>query len=179
VTLAVVFTGCAAVLCAAAILALLGVAQVKLAGPDSIARDGLAVGTSAPRWTLTDQDGNVHSSPPTRPLQLVVFGDHSLKSFPAVIEGLRQLVASDDAVEVVLLLRGPNAIARPLLTELGLGSVAVLSGSPALYARYNVRVGPFLIFVDSVGVVRSSSLVNYAWQVAKMAQLARLPAEVA
>jgi hypothetical protein len=177
--LAVVFTACAAVLCAAAILAVLGVAHVRLAGPESIARDGLAVGTPAPRWTLTDQDGNDHWSPPAQSLQLIVFADHSLKSFPSVVEGLRELAASDDQTEVVLLLRRPNAIVSPLLTELGLAGVSVLTGSPRLYARYNVRVGPFMIFVDAAGFVRASSLVNHSWQVAKLRQLAGLPARVA
>ena len=177
--IAVVFTACAAVLCAAAILAVLGVAQVKLSGPDSIARDGLAVGRPAPHWIRTDQDGNARCSPPARSLQLIVFADHSLKSFPSVLEGLRELVAADDQVEVVLLLRRPNAIVAPLLTELGLGRVSVLTGSPRLYAQYNVRVGPFLIFVDAAGLVRASSLVNHSWQVAKLRQLAGLPAGVA
>jgi hypothetical protein len=36
-------------------------------------------------------------------------------------------------------------------------------------------VGPFLMFVDSAGLVRASSLVNYSWQVAKLHQLAALP----
>jgi hypothetical protein len=57
--------------------------------------------------------------------------------------------------------------------------VAVVTGSPALYARYNVRVGPFLIFVDRDGLVRASSLVNYSWQVAKLYQLASLPVAAA
>jgi hypothetical protein len=79
----------------------------------------------------------------------------------------------------VLLLRRPNAIVSPLLTELGLAGVSVLTGSPRLYARYNVRVGPFMIFVDAAGFVRASSLVNHSWQVAKLRQLAGLPARVA
>jgi hypothetical protein len=179
VILAVVFTACAAVLCAAAILAVLGVAQAKLSGPDSIARDGLAAGRPAPHWTLTDQDGNARCSPPAQSLQLIVFADHSLKSFPSVLAGLRELAAADDQVEIVLLLRRPNAIVSPLLTELGLDRVPVLTGSPRLYAQYNVRVGPFLIFVDATGLVRASSLVNHSWQVAKLRQLAGLPAGVA
>ena len=178
-TLAVVFTGVAAVLCAAAVLAMLGVAQVRLSGPEAIARDGLAPGTRAPRWELNDHAGTVRASPPLCPLQLIVFADHALKSFPSVIAGLRELLAADDAVEIVLLLRRPSAIAAPLLRELGLGEVAVVTGSAALHARYNVRVGPFLIFVDSAGMVRSSSLVNHSWQVAKLRDLAGLPAEVA
>jgi hypothetical protein len=176
---AVAFTATAAVLCAAAVLAILGIAQARLSGSEALQRDGLAPGMLAPRWSLTDDDGNERTSPPTgRPLQLVVFADHSLKSFPSVVDGLRELLAADREVESVLLLRRPNAVAAPVLSELGLAGVAVLTGSPALYARYNVRVGPFLMFVDSAGLVRASSLVNYAWQVAKLRQLASLPAEV-
>ena len=177
---AVAFTAAAAVLCVAAVLAILGVAQARMSGSEALQRDGLAPGTRAPRWSLRDQDGNERTSPPAgRLLQLVVFADHSLKSFPSVVDGLRELIAADGDVEIVLLLRQPNAVAAPLLSELGLAGIGVLTGSPALYARYNVRVGPFLIFVDSAGLVRASSLVNYAWQVAKLRELAGLPAAMA
>ena len=101
------------------------------------------------------------------PLQLVVFADHSLKSFPSVADGLRELLADGEPVEIVLLLRQPSPMAEPVLAELAWRG-RVLTGSPALYADYNVRVGPFLMFVDSAGLVRASSLVNYAWQVAKL-----------
>jgi hypothetical protein len=175
----VAFAVSAAVLCVAAALAVLGIAQARLSGSEALQRDGLAPGMQAPRWSLTDQDGNERTCPPAgRPLQLVVFADHSLKSFPSVVDGLRELLAADPEVEVVLLLRQPNAVAAPVLRELGLAAVAVVTASPALHARYNVRVGPFLMFVDPAGLVRASSLVNYAWQVAKLRQLADLPAEV-
>ena len=177
-TWAVAFTFGAALLCIAAVSGLLGIAHVRLSGSDSIERDGLAVGMRAPAWSLPDEAGRVHTSPPPA-LQLVVFADHSLKSFPSVVEGLRDLLTGDPELEIVLLLRQRNAIAAPLLRELGLGRVAVLIGSPGLYARYNVRVGPFLIFADCDGVVRGSSLVNYSWQVAKLRQIASLPVAVA
>ncbi len=175
VSWAVAFTACGATLLVAAALALLGVAQVRLSAQDAIERDGLATGKRAPSWSLLDSAGTVHSSPPSTPIQLVVFADHSLKSFPSVADGLRDLLASGAPVEIVLLLRQPNPMAEPVLAELGLHAVAVLTGSPALYAKYNVRVGPFLIFVDRDGLVRASSLVNHSWQVAKLYQLASLP----
>jgi hypothetical protein len=173
------FATLGAVLCAAAVLAFLGVAQVRLSGAAAIERDGLATGARAPSWSLADSAGAVHTSPPALSLQLVVFADHSLKSFPSVAEGLRELVAEDGGLEIVLLLRQPSPMAEPVLAELGLSAVTVLVGSPALYADYNVRVGPFLIFVDSAGQVRASSLVNYSWQVAKLRQLAGLPVAAA
>jgi len=176
---AIGLTTLGAVLCAAAVLAFLGVAQVRLSGGAAIERDGLATGARAPSWSLADSTGDVHTSPPALPLQLVIFADHSLKSFPSVAEGLRQLVADDADLEIVLLLRQPSPMAETVLAELGLSAVTVLVGSRALYAGYNVRVGPFLIFVDLAGRVRASSLVNYAWQVAKLRQLAGLPVAAA
>ena len=173
---AVTFVIIAAALCVAAVLAMLGAAHVYLSGPEAIERDGLARGRRAPRWSLTDSAGTTHQSPPARPLQLVIFADHSLKSFPSVLDGLRELIARRDPdLEIVVLLRQRNALAEPLLRMLGLDGVPVLTGSPALYADYNVRVGPFAIFVDSSGQVRASSLVNYDWQLAKLRQLADLP----
>ena len=181
VLIAAVFVTLAAVLCAAAVLAILGAAHVYLSGPEAIERDGLARGRRAPRWSLADSAGTVHHSPPARPLQLVVFADHSLKSFPSVLDGLRELIARDDPeLEVVVLLRQRNDLAEPLLRMLlaqapSLDEVAVLTGTPALYAAYNVRVGPFAVFVDSAGQVRASSLVNHDWQLDKLRQLAGLP----
>jgi hypothetical protein len=187
VLIAAVFVTLAAVLCAAAVLAILGAAHVYLSGPEAIERDGLARGRRAPRWSLADSAGTVHHSPPARPLQLVVFADHSLKSFPSVLDGLRELIARDDPeLEVVVLLRQRNDLAEPLLRMLlarpadlpqtpSLDIVPVLTGTPALYAAYNVRVGPFAVFVDAAGQVRASSLVNHDWQLDKLRQLAGLP----
>ncbi len=59
-----------------------------------------------------------------------MFADHSLKSFPSVIDGLRELAGAAD-LEIVILTRGPAGQAAELLGQLGL---AVVTGSPALYA---------------------------------------------
>jgi hypothetical protein len=176
---AIAFVVVAAILCAAALLVILGTAQVYLSGPAALEHDGLARGQRAPVWTLPDTLGAPHSSPPSRPLQLVIFADHSLKSFPSVMDGLREIIASDPDLDAVVLLRQRNELAAPLLAMLGLDGVPVLTGSPALYADYNVRVGPFAIFVDSGGLVRASSLVNYDWQVTRLRQLAGLPVDPA
>ncbi len=111
-----------------------------------------------------------------------MFADHSLKSFPSVVAGLRALGAGGAggehlSPEIVILTRGSGASAAELIGQLGLGEIPVVTGSPALYADYNVRVMPFAIFVDSAGLVRASSLVNHDWQVAKLSQVAALPLE--
>lgn len=160
-------------LCAAAVVGLLGVGQIALSGADAIERDGLARGQRAPRWSLTDSGGTRRMSPPASGLQLIVFADHSLKSFPAVVAGLREL----RDVEIVILTRGRRDGADAVISQLGLGAVPVLAGSAAIYAGYNVRVMPFAIFVDSAGLVRASSLVNHDWQIAKLRQVAAIPLE--
>jgi hypothetical protein len=179
--LAIAFIVIAAILCVAAVLALLGIGQLALSGSSALERDGLARGSRAPAWSLPDCDGTARSSPPGKPLQLIVFADHSLRSFPSVVAGLRELQAGDSGEpEIVILTRGPAELAehaRSVLTQLGLGDLPVIAGSRALYASYNVRVMPFAIFVDSAGLVRASSLVNHDWQVATLGRVAGVPLE--
>jgi hypothetical protein len=178
---AILFIVIALFLCACALLAILGVGQLALSAADAIERDGLARGRVAPAWSLTDSAGQLRHSPPAAALQMIVFADHSLKSFPSVAAGLRQLLdqtagASRD-LEIVVMPRRPSELAAPVLSQLGLAGLAVVSGSPAWYARYNVRVMPFAIFVDHAGRVRASSLVNHDWQVRKLSQIAAIPLE--
>ncbi len=169
------FVAVAAGLCIATVLAIVGIINVEMEGPQGIERNGLAPGSRAPGWTLADSAEGVHRSPPDKPLQLIVFTSHSLKSFPSVVDGLREFAAQAAEVDVVVLLRGPSAIAEPVLRALGLDYIPVLTGSPALYGRYNVRATPWMMFVDAQGRVRASSLVNHDWQISKLHQLARLP----
>ncbi len=151
--LAVAFVILAAILCAAAVLALLGTGQLGLSGSEPLERDGLARGKRAPGWTLPGHDGAPVHSPPARGLQFIVFADHSLKSFPSVLAGLKTLAAGQH-MEIVVLTRGTAAHAWRVLDGLGLVGAAVVDGSPALYARYNVRVMPFAIIVGQDGRVR-------------------------
>jgi hypothetical protein len=170
------FVVAALILCVATVLALFGVTHVSMSGAEAIERDGLAPGIHAPVWSLVDSAGGVVQSPPRVPLQLIMFTDHSLKAFPSVVDGLREVIAQE-RLEIVVLTRRRNELTEPVLRLIGLDGISVLTGSPSLYAAYNVRVTPFAIFVDSAGRVRASSLVNEAWQVTKLQQLADLPLE--
>jgi hypothetical protein len=91
------------------------------------------------------------------------------------VDGLREVTGAGDGLQAVIVLRSASQIAGPVLRTLGLGGIPVVTGSPSLYGRYNVRVTPFVIFVDAAGRVRASSLVNYDWQVVRLRQLASLP----
>ena len=176
---AVLFLIVGLIIFAAAIIAVFATVEVYyLSGSRAIAEDGLRRGSCAPRWSLADSSGQVRHSPPrSKPLQLVVFTDHSLKSFPSVAEGLRALATGSTPPEMIVLTRHANRITEPVLDVLGLGSIPVVAGSPSLYAKYNVRVMPFVVAVDSAGRVRASSLVNHAWQIEKLWRLAQVAPE--
>jgi hypothetical protein len=176
---AIGYIGITVILCTAVVLGWLGIGQIALSGSDAIERDGLARGQRAPSWSLVDAAGTERQSPPTASLQLVMFADHSLKSFPSVIAGLRALrdLGSAADLDIVIITRGPAAGAAGVLSELGLTDLPVAAGSARLYASYNVRVMPYAIFVGSDGLVRGSSLVNFDWQLAKLRQIANLAIE--
>lgn len=171
----VIFVLTAVTLCAAAVLAVFGITNYAMSASEAIDRDGLYPGTSAPSWTLKDSSGKVYWSPPDKPLQLIVFADHSLKSFTSVVDGLKQLTEEAVGLEIVVLLRHSSRIAEPVLRVLGLKDIPVVTGSPSLYGRYNIRVWPFVIFVDSNGKVRASSMVNHSWQIVRLWRLANIP----
>jgi hypothetical protein len=171
---AILFIVIAVFLCIAAVMSVFGVTHLAMSGSEAVKRDGLHRGTPAPHWSLPDAAGQLRSSPPARGLQLIVFGDHGLKSFPELITGIQELLTESD-LEVIVLPREKDNITVPLLGMLGLEDASVVAGSSSLYGRYNVRVTPFLIFVDPAGLVRGSSLVNHTWQLMKLWQLARVP----
>jgi len=171
-----VFIVVAFLLCVAAVLAVFGITHVAMSDPAAIEHDGLHRGLAAPTWSLPDSSGRiVRSPPPSKPFQLIVFTDHSLKSFPSVIDGLKVLARETADLEIIVLLRGDNNAAVGVLGLLGLGDFPVVTGKPSLYGRYNVRVSPFVIFIDSAARVRASSLVNYDWQIMKLWRLANIP----
>lgn len=173
---AVLFLAVGALILIAALLATFAVVEIYyLSGSRALADDGLPRGSRAPAWELPDTAGRPVSSPPRQaPLQMIVFADHSLKSFPSVADGLCALAGEATGLEITVLTRQESTLARPVLDVLGLGRFRVVTGSPALYGKYNVRVMPFVIVVDSAGRVRASSLVNHAWQIGKLWRLAGL-----
>jgi hypothetical protein len=153
----------------------LGITHIDMSSSEGIERDGLHRGIPAPTWSLPASSGRDVRSPPSSGLQLILFADHSLVSFPSVVDGLKSLRREAPELEIVLLLQTQNTIAAPALRLLGLDGISVVTGSSSLYGRYNMRAMPWLMFVDSSGRVRCSSIVNHAWQIDKLWRLARVP----
>jgi hypothetical protein len=169
-----IFVVIAALLFVIGCLAILGITHVYLSGSEAIERDGMRRGARAPSWSLPDSNGTMRKSPSAEAIQLVVFADNSLKSFPSVVEGLRELTEVAPGLEIIILLRKPNQRALPILRQLGLENIPAVTGSETLYGHYNVRVMPFLIFVGTAGRVLASSLVNHSWQVLKLYRISTL-----
>jgi len=174
--LGTLFVTVAALLCLLTLLAIFPITEIYMAHRATLERDGLAHGVRVPRWQLPDSSGRTIQSPPVLPFQLVMFTDHSLVSWPSVADGLRQLLTEPD-LQIIILLDRPNEVAGPVLTSLGLQDIPAVIGSRALWARYNVRVAPFAIFVDHEGHARASSLVNHDWQLDKLWRIAQLPSD--
>jgi hypothetical protein len=156
-----------------AIAASLGITHIYLRSSEAIQNDGLPRGMGAPLWTLKDSRGDSYSSPSRSGLQLILFTDQSLKSFPAVVEGIQRLTAEGD-VQIVVLLRRHSERAEPTIRAAGLIDVPIITGSERLYGKYNVRVMPFAIFVGPEGLVRACSLVNHAWQITTLRSIAEI-----
>jgi hypothetical protein len=135
------FVAVALVLCMATVLALFGVTHVSMSGAEAIERDGLAPGIHAPVWSLTDSTGTGVRSPPRSPLQLIMFTDHSLKSFPSVVDGLREVMA-DERLEIVVLTRRRNELAAPVLRSIGLREARPRARSSRARWRAQRPAGP-------------------------------------
>jgi Methylamine utilisation protein MauE len=171
---ALIFTVISFLLCAAAVLAVFGIIQKYMSGSDAIERDGMLPGSAAPSWSIADSAGRVHHSPSASGLQLIIFGNHGLKAFPSLLEGLRELSDLDPALEIIVLSDGYSSLTEPFFKLIGLENLTIITGSRSLYGRYNVRVSPFAILVDSAGRVRASSLVNHDWQIMTLYKIACL-----
>ena len=169
----VLFVIVGGVLLLTAVLALLSIGRLALGGSAGLRGDGLAPGSRAPRWSGVDQHGRTWSVPSGRGWQMLLFADHSLAAFPALLPGLDQARRDPDALEIVVLARASTARkARAAMSRLGL-DLPMLGVPERLYGRFNVRVMPWAMFVDAAGTVWGSSLVNETWQVKKLWVIAR------
>ncbi|PRX98066.1 hypothetical protein [Allonocardiopsis opalescens] len=165
------FVVVAALLILVAVLAVVTIAQLILQSRAGVARDGLERGRTAPEWEADDLGGTRRRSPAPGRWQLLVFADHSLNSFPGVVEGLRALAdEAGDELETIVLAREYSREVVGELTVLGVDSPVVLVPN-SVYHRYNIRVMPFVVLVGPDGKVGASSLVNHAWQLESLWRL--------
>jgi hypothetical protein len=157
------------VLLAATLFLLLNIGFIRLNSLHGIRNDGLPEGKKAPSWQQADITGTLRVSPSEIHWQILLFGDHSLVSFPLLIRGINRFQEEEKDVELMILARANNTSGITALSSLGL-QAPVIQVDSAMYHRFRVRVMPFLIILDPQGIVQWRGLVNTdehlqrAWQ---------------
>ena len=147
-------------LVALAVLALVRIGMARLDIPEAIGGDGIRRGRRMPPADLTDLRGGSWTIPSgAGHWQLVLFADHSLTSFPSLVDGLHRLRAAQPDLEVLLVSKSPADVTAAGVGALGL-NVPILCVDRRFYARCGVRAMPFAIVVDDEGVTRMAGLVN-------------------
>jgi len=183
---AIGFVAFAGLLVVLTVVALVGIGIVRLESPLGVLRDGLQLGERAPRWALRDLDGVERRSPSGR-WQLLVFADHSLREFHGFADALNRLQESSPELEILLLRHELSILRRQvgrprfetndrvLLAAFSrtLPRRSVVHVDEAFYRRFDVRVMPFLYFVDADGVIRAPAIVNQEGTLLRMWQLAQ------
>lgn len=172
-TLSVLFVFVGGLLLFSTFAAFVAMGRLVLSGRTGLEGDGIEPGRRAPTWSSTDQGSHRRQVPSGDRWQMLIFTDHSLSGFPSVVEGLSQMLGRPAAPEVIVVAdettSGTAVHALPLL---GL-DVPVVGVPTHVYHQYNVRVMPWVFFVDPAGAVQASSLVNHAWQLEKLWAIAR------
>ena len=104
----IVLAGLAVTACG---LALLRIGVVRLESPLGIHRDGLPVGSRAPRIDAAAADGTEVRVPSRDRFQFLLFADHSLLEYPEVAAAVGELGASQEAAVVLITQRDPTLAA--------------------------------------------------------------------
>lgn len=136
---------------------LLELGRMRLSRPQSIANDGLPIGTPLPEVSVRSDDG-------VRPLGTLL-GDQRTLVFCALadcpfcgpaLSAARGILAEDPALDGVLVVSGPEL--GPYAAEDELATVTAEQSDVLRSLR--VRAFPFAFIVDSEGTILSQGLVN-------------------
>lgn len=152
------FVAFASLLILLTVLAIVRVGLLRLESPLGIMRDSLPLGAVAPTWRLPDLAGHARGTP-TGTWQLLVFADHSLREFPELVEGIKELRRREPGLEVLMLPSKHPDLAAQTAVAMGL-DIPVVPVDRDFYWRHNVRVMPFFLVLDPDGVVRSGGLAD-------------------
>jgi hypothetical protein len=87
------------------LLALAGLGFMRLESRFGLEHEGLKLGQNAPTWQHFDAEGNVFRSPSQRHWQLLLFANHSLRSFPELVMGINQFARTFRDIEVLIVSR--------------------------------------------------------------------------
>jgi hypothetical protein len=174
VAIGVIFLVVALLCIALTLLAIVRTGFLRLSSTVGIARDGFPPGKAVPSWSLPDLEGHLRITPARDHWQLLVFADRSLEAFPELISGMHHLSQQNQELEVLVLSRDSIEDCRTSAQELNL-HVPVVPVDRAFYARFRVRVMPFLFFLDPQGIVRWVGLASREQQVVHAWRIAQVP----
>jgi hypothetical protein len=127
---------------------------------DAIERDGLKLGTVAPRFVATDTEGvQASSSGLFVGWTVAIFASASCRICREMLPALADLSEKlADQARVVILLRGSPEEARTLPVA---GRVEVFAiGAHGIAEQYRVRVSPYVNIIDPAQVVRAKGLAD-------------------
>jgi hypothetical protein len=153
-----IFTVLALALLLLGVIGLLRIGALRLESNLGRLRDGLRVGKEAPRWRLRDLSGLYQQVPAGHLWQLLLFADYSLLEFPEVPPAVRAL-CRDNGIEGMLVCKSNLEVTSKVAEILEFG-LPIVSVDDDFYWTHNVRVMPFVFFIDPDGIVRGSGIVN-------------------
>lgn len=154
-------------------LAVVALGVGRLEGPTGILRDGLPHGALAPVWSHVDSKGAFHFCPRRTGWQVILFGEHSLASFPSAVKAFARL-DEDTSLECLVATRGDPQLVRTVFRSVANREVVVIKVSKSFYDAHRVRVLPFMFAIDDLGRVRAMGLANSDDQVFRIWRHARL-----
>jgi methylamine dehydrogenase accessory protein MauD len=127
-----------------------------------VAHDGLALGESAPDFTLRGLKGQTISLADFRGLPLVlVFGSPNCVPCRALVPDLNSFARERSRdLHVLFLSRGGLEDARRFAGESGLQVSTAIHPDDELANTYKVRVTPFAFLISSEGTIRAKGLAN-------------------
>ncbi|MEO5952272.1 MAG: TlpA disulfide reductase family protein [Chloroflexia bacterium] len=129
---------------------------------EGVSRDGLARGTSAPDFTLTDQYSNTQrlSAYRGRPTA-IIFGSPSCGPCRMLAPQVDEWTKKHPDMAVLWLNSATPEESLRFVGEVGaIIPVAPYAPDTKLLDKYKVRVTPFVFMIDESGVVRAKGLVN-------------------
>jgi thioredoxin-related protein len=134
--------------------------QMYLNSREGRAGQGPEVNTVVPALSGTDLHGEEVAIPPPNQPSLLVFVTTNCRLCSDLLEDVRNFAEQRDDLQTVVIYGDPPS--RVAARVNGLGSVATVISDPkrSISARYRIQAAPFLVAVDSEGVVQTKGIIN-------------------
>lgn len=128
---------------------------------EGVSRDGLPVGSRAPRFTAEDLGGYEHSVGDSNLSTILVFGSPHCQPCRRLVPELN-IIADENAgqLRVLFVSNGRYEAISQFAKDTSIKVPVLSGGGDTLASLYKTRVTPFGFFIDSEGVIVRKGLVN-------------------